>query len=47
MVGMANSLPHHLGKIARNMPLPTRQKTKKQRIRCLLTNESLTPATLS
>lgn len=45
VVGMARSLSGHLGKIARNMPLPTRQDSKEQRIRRLLDNERITAAT--
>lgn len=45
MTGVARSLSGHLGKIARNLPLRTRQDSKEQRIRRLLENERITPAT--
>lgn len=44
MTGIARSLSGHLGKIARNLPLPTRQDSKEQRVRRLLKNPRLTPA---
>ncbi len=36
MVGLARGQSAHIGKIARNMPLPTRQDSKEQRVRRLL-----------
>lgn len=45
MVGLARGQSGHLGKIARNMPLPTRQDSKEQRVRRLLDNPRLTPQT--
>lgn len=44
MTGIARSVSGHLGKIARNMPLPHRQDSKEQRIRRLLENQRITPA---
>jgi hypothetical protein len=44
MTGIARSLSGHLGKIARNLPLRTRQDSKEQRVRRLLKNPRLTPA---
>lgn len=45
MVGIARSQSAHLGKIARNLPLPTRQDSKEQRVRRLITNPRITPRT--
>jgi hypothetical protein len=41
MTGIARSVSGHLGKIARNLPLPSRQDSKEQRIRRLLDNQQL------
>lgn len=45
MTGIARSLSGHIGKIARNLPLRTRQDSKEQRIRRLLENDRITPQT--
>lgn len=44
VVGIARSLSGHIGKIARNLPLRTRQDSKEQRVRRLLINSRITPA---
>lgn len=45
MVGLAHGQSGHIGKIARNMPLKTRQDSKEQRVRRLLDNPRITPQT--
>lgn len=42
VTGIARSLSGHIGKIARNLPLRTRQDSKEQRIRRLLDNPRIT-----
>lgn len=45
MVGITRSQSGHIGKIARNLPLPTRQDSKEQRVRRLITNPRLAQKT--
>lgn len=45
MVGLARGQSGHLGRIARNMPLATRQESKEQRVRRLISNPRITPQT--
>lgn len=45
ITGIARSLSGHIGKIAHNLPLRTRQDSKEQRIRRLLDNPRITRAT--
>ena len=44
VTGIARSLSGHIGKIARNLPLPTRQDSKEQRVRRLLDNPRISVA---
>jgi hypothetical protein len=45
IVGITRSQSGHLGKIARNLPLPTRQDSKEQRVRRLISNPRISQKT--